>query len=225
LYRQTRPCFGIFARLGNRRVTLQQSSSTIVDMKKQRSADLLLEARRRSGLTQVQMARIAKTTQSAIAAYEAGKREPTVPVLRRMLAATGHNLLIAFEADENIYRLADLAHDIRKTSKKNTERRLRLVFEFLREANETHALSLRLAVEPEATGDRRFDALLAAVGEDLCVRRGVTPPIWVFADWRFLNEAWWVSNLKSARAQALVNAPASYRRRGVMIDRRDLVGV
>ena len=194
-------------------------------MKKQRSADLLITARRQSGLTQAQMAKIAKTTQSAIAAYEAGRREPTVPVLQRMLEATGHNLLIAFEADENVYRIADLARDIRETPSKNSQRRLRLVFEFLLDINESQQLSLRFAVEPMATGDRRFDALLAAITEDSCVRGGVAPPSWVFANKRFLDEAWWVSNLKSARAQALVNTPASFRRRGVMIDRHDLVAV
>ena len=193
-------------------------------MKKQSSADLLIAAREKSGLTQTLMARIAKTSQSAIAAYEAGDREPTVPVLQRMLAATGHNLMIAFEADRNIYRVADLARDIRKTSIKNRERRLRLVFEFLREVD-TKELTLRVAVEPESTGDQRFDAMLAALSEDLCVSNGVSPPSWVFADQRFLDSAWWVSNLKSARTRALVNAPASYRRRGVMIDRHDLTSV
>ena len=194
-------------------------------MKKQRSADLLIAARKQSGLTQAQMAKIAKTTQSAIAAYEAGRREPTVPVLQRMLEATGHNLVIAFEADQDIYRIADLARDIRKTPAKNRERRLRLVFEFLRDVNESQQLSLRFTVEPEATGDRQFDALLAAITEDSCVRGGVAPPSWVFADQRFLDNAWWVSDLKSARVQALVNTPASFRRRGVMIDRHDLVAV
>jgi transcriptional regulator with XRE-family HTH domain len=193
-------------------------------MKKQSSADILIAAREKSGLTQTQMARIAKTSQSAIAAYEAGDREPTVPVLQRMLAATGHNLMIAFEADRNIYRVADLARDIRKTSIKNRERRLRLVFEFLREVD-AKELTLRVAVEPESTGDLRFDAMLAALSEDLCVSNGVSPPSWVFADQRFLDSAWWVSNLKSARTRALVNAPASYRRRGVMIDRHDLTSV
>lgn len=193
-------------------------------MKKQSSADILIAAREKSGLTQTQMARIAKTSQSAIAAYEAGDREPTVPVLQRMLAATGHNLMIAFEADRNIYRVADLARDIRKTSIKNRERRLRLVFEFLREVD-AKELTLRVAVEPESTGDQRFDAMLAALSEDLCVSNGVSPPSWVFADQRFLDSAWWVSNLKSARTRALVNAPASYRRRGVMIDRHDLTSV
>ncbi|MFM8723462.1 MAG: helix-turn-helix domain-containing protein [Acidimicrobiaceae bacterium] len=104
-------------------------------MEKQKSADLLIAARKQSGLTQAQMARIAKTTQSAIAAYEAGRREPTVPVLQRMLEATGHNLVIAFEADENVYRIADLARDIRRTPAKNSQRRFRLVFEFFRDVN------------------------------------------------------------------------------------------
>ncbi len=203
----------------------------MVDMKKLKSADLLIAARKQSGLTQAQMARIAKTAQSAIAAYEAGRREPTVPVLQRMLEATGNNLVIAFEADTSVYRMTELARDIRETPAKNIQRRLRLVFEFLREANEiierddAYSLSLRLVVEPVTTGDKRFDALLAAVGEDLCVRCGEAPPSWVFASRRFLNEVWWVSDLKSARTKALVNAPASYRRRGVMIDRRDLVDV
>ena len=193
-------------------------------MKNQSSADLLIAARKHSGLTQSQMADIAKTSQSAIAAYEAGHREPTVPVLQRMLAATGHNLVIAFEADQNLYRIADLARDISKTSKKNREQRLRLVFEFLREVD-AKELTLRLAVEPESTGDLRFDAMLAAMSEDLCVKNSVAPPSWVFADQRFLSSAWWVSDLKSARTRALVNTPASYRRRGVMIDRHDLVSV
>ncbi|MGA1173473.1 MAG: hypothetical protein ACO3VC_07445 [Ilumatobacteraceae bacterium] len=66
---------------------------------------------------------------------------------------------------------------------------------------------------------------MASITEDSCVRGGVAPPSWVFTDQRFLDEAWWVSDLKSARVQALVNTPASFRRRGVMIDRRDLVAV
>jgi len=42
---------------------------------------------------------------------------------------------------------------------------------------------------------------------------------------RFLETAWWVSSLPSAKVQALVHSPASFRRRGVMIDRRDLEAV
>ncbi len=81
---------------------------------------------------------------------------------------------------------------------------------------------LLAAAEPQSTGDARFDALLAAIAEDLCVHAGVRPPGWVHDDGRFLDGMWWVSDLPSARAAALVHAPASYRRRGIMIDRHDL---
>jgi hypothetical protein len=81
---------------------------------------------------------------------------------------------------------------------------------------------LLVAAEPEPTGDRRFDALLAAIAEDLCVHADITPPGWVHASDRYLDGFWWISNLPSARARALVHTPASYRRRGVMLDRHDL---
>jgi hypothetical protein len=100
---------------------------------------------------------------------------------------------------------------------------LRLVFEFLRAATEDGPpVRLLVAAEPVPTGDRRFDALVAAIAEDLCVRSGIAPPGWVHEDSRFLDGFWWVSDLPSARARALVHAPASFRRRGVMLDRHDL---
>ena len=190
------------------------------------AAALLKAARDRSRITQDQMAQLAGTSQSAIAAYEAGDREPSVPVLQRMLGATGHRLVLNIEPDAALYRLAELATDISRTDNSQTETRLRLVFEFLRGAQDDEVpAALLTAVEPESTGDDRFDALLGAIAEDLCVHNGVVPPTWALEDSRFLHNAWWVSTLPSARARALVHTPASFRRRGVMIDRSDLVSI
>jgi transcriptional regulator with XRE-family HTH domain len=188
------------------------------------AAGLLRRARAAAGLTQTRLAELAGTTQSAIAAYEAGTREPTVPVLARMVAAAGARLEIDVAPDPSYYRLAGLARDIAATDAADAARRLRLVFEFLRGAQEDgHPLVLLVAAEPPSTGDVRFDALLAAIAEDLCVHAGEAPPSWVHDASRFLDRAWWVSGLPSARAAALVHAPASFRRRGVMLDRHDLV--
>ena len=52
----------------------------------------MLEARRRSGMTQTQLVQRAGTTQSVISAYEGGRRQPSLPVLLRLIAATGHSL-------------------------------------------------------------------------------------------------------------------------------------
>jgi len=188
------------------------------------AAGLLRRARADAGLTQTRLAERAGTTQSAIAAYEAGTREPTIPVLARMINATGARLDLDVAPDLSLYRLADVARDIAATDPVDEARRLRLVFEFLRGAQEDgRPLVLLVVAEPPATGDARFDALLAAVAEDLCVHAGEVPPAWVHHPSRVLDHAWWVSDLPSARAAALVHSPASFRRRGVMLDRRDLV--
>ena len=53
---------------------------------------LILDARTQAGLTQTELGRRAGTVQSAIAAYETGKRQPTMPTLYRILAAAGFDL-------------------------------------------------------------------------------------------------------------------------------------
>jgi transcriptional regulator with XRE-family HTH domain len=56
------------------------------------AASLIIDARERAGLTQAELGRRAGTVQSAIAAYEAGRRQPTLPTLYRILAAAGFDL-------------------------------------------------------------------------------------------------------------------------------------
>jgi predicted nucleotidyltransferase/DNA-binding XRE family transcriptional regulator len=52
----------------------------------------LHEARRRAGLSQTELARSAGVTQSVISAYESGARQPSLPVLEKLVAATGLEL-------------------------------------------------------------------------------------------------------------------------------------
>jgi transcriptional regulator with XRE-family HTH domain len=52
----------------------------------------LRDARRRSGLTQAELARRAGTSQATISAYEHGRKEPSVETLGRLLAACGVRL-------------------------------------------------------------------------------------------------------------------------------------
>ena len=56
--------------------------------------DLIREARSRAGLSQAQLAGRAKTSQSAIARYEAGYATPTLATLERILAASGDALVL-----------------------------------------------------------------------------------------------------------------------------------
>lgn len=62
------------------------------------AAEILLRARLRAGLTQDAVARRAGVSQSVVSAYEKGRREPTLPTLRRLVDATGTRLEIDLSA-------------------------------------------------------------------------------------------------------------------------------
>lgn len=54
-------------------------------------------ARMRAGLSQAQLAKRMKTTQSTIARLESGRGKPSTRTLSRFAKATGHRLKISFE--------------------------------------------------------------------------------------------------------------------------------
>ena len=55
------------------------------------------KARRRAGLSQAQLAKRMKTTQSAIARLDSRRELPSTRMLARFAKATGHRLKISFE--------------------------------------------------------------------------------------------------------------------------------
>jgi uncharacterized protein len=55
---------------------------------------LLRQARKRAGLSQVELAVRAGVTQSVISAYESGQRQPSIPALVRLIEAAGCELTL-----------------------------------------------------------------------------------------------------------------------------------
>jgi hypothetical protein len=100
--------------------------------------------------------------------------------------------------------------------------RWKLVWEFLEEYRWEPAdtrVSL-VMTEPDATGDERWDALLAALAEHLLAQVDLAPPDWVEA--RVLRRAWFPAELAIHRADALAWAPAAFRKHGVYLSVHDL---
>jgi transcriptional regulator with XRE-family HTH domain len=60
-------------------------------------ASAVAKARRRAGLSQAELARRMKTTQSTVARLESGRGRPSTRTLTRFAKATGHRLKISFE--------------------------------------------------------------------------------------------------------------------------------
>ncbi|GAA4239551.1 hypothetical protein GCM10022254_60110 [Actinomadura meridiana] len=74
--------------------------------------------------------------------------------------------------------------------------------------------------EPETTGDERWDVFLAALAEHLAYGGGRGAAPWTEA--RSLYRFWFPFNTRAARVDAIVHAPASFRRRGVFIAPQEL---
>ena len=71
--------------------------------------------------------------------------------------------------------------------------------------------------QPDDTGDPRFDALIAGIVEYSCAVNRVAAPRWVQEEKYFLDTFWFVSDLESLHADAIVSSPISCKRRGVFL--------
>lgn len=189
-----------------------------------KAAEVLVEARRVTGLTQAALAALAGTTQSAIAAYESGRKQPTTATLDRIVRAGGVELswAVVRRTPYRAMSLVDLAEALR-SAESDLDRRL-LTLEFLQEfeAEEAEARLLLLTDRPSSTGDPRWDALVGALAEHLAFHHDLAYPAWAEEPDRFLDRWWFPSNTPSTRAGAIVHAPAALARRGVFVERRDL---
>ena len=77
-----------------------------------------------------------------------------------------------------------------------------------------------LQAEPPTTGDMQWDVLLGALAEHLIAKLDLSPPEWSRS--RILTTPWFPSSLPSKRIEALVWAPAAFRKHGVYLSARDL---
>jgi hypothetical protein len=116
--------------------------------------------------------------------------------------------------------LADLAGYL--SAAENDKIRWKLVWEFLEEYRWEPAESQveLLQSEPTQAGEERWDALLAALAEYLTAQHDLAPPDW--AEARVLKRPWFPAELAIQRADALVWAPAAFRKHGVYLSVKDL---
>lgn len=101
-------------------------------------------------------------------------------------------------------------------------RRWRLLAEFLEDYRWEPSSSrfTLLEARPSTTGDERWDVFLAALAEHLAAKDGHGAPSW--AESRSLQQLWFPFNTRAARADAIVHAPAAFRRRGVYVAAQEL---
>lgn len=117
--------------------------------------------------------------------------------------------------------LKDLARHL-AAAQGDEDRRWRLVAEFLEEYRHESPDVRRglLSAEPPTTHDEHWDVFVAALAEHLAARDGRRGPIW--SERRSLDRFWFPFNTRADRADAIVHAPAAFRRRGVFVAAHEL---
>jgi hypothetical protein len=116
--------------------------------------------------------------------------------------------------------LADLSGRLARTP--DVKMRWKLVWEFMEEYRWEPAgiQPSLLREEPGHVGDDQWDALLAALAEHLAAGHDLAPPEWT--ETRVLRRPWFPAELEIQRAEALVWAPAAFRKHGIYLSARDL---
>lgn len=190
--------------------------------------DQLRRARHASGLTQRAVAEAMGTTQSAIARLEAGGTSPRLSTLEAYGSVVGRRLelsgsdLLGDAASSIAVSVADGDHDAS----------LRALLQLVADAGRLDDPVADLRSEPASTGDRRWDAALAACVARIARQHGVAPPAWTAAPSKYLDGPWFVVADVLGRpvtaplaAYLLAAAPADFFGRGVIIDAATLESV
>ncbi len=185
---------------------------------------MIRSARHAAGITQVELAARAGTTQPAVAAYESGAKRPSLATLSRLLNGCDHDVEV--RARPRVRRdatsLAELSATISEDlSEEREDDALRLLFGFaddFRGSSRPGRIAL-IAEEPPATGDTRFDAALAGVAEFFAAEAGIAAPRWVNGPARFVEPWWFVASRRAFHAYTLANTPALFARHGVFMAR------
>jgi len=174
------------------------------------AAHLIRSHRRSAGLSQRQLARQAGTSAATLNRYEAGIIDPAVGTLNRILGA-------CTSRRRRWASLAQLAPALASASESAPNEVWRLVGEFLdddKSANDEEFVNSVIDA-PLPTGNPRADALVAALGEHLSVKRAIAPPAWTQVPIEVVP--WWFVAGERFAAMSLRESPASFARRGIFV--------
>lgn len=82
-----------------------------------------------------------------------------------------------------------------------------------------------VADEPPPTGDRRYDAAIAALAEHLCAASPTPIPSWTSQPSRSVEPWWFPAGLPALESAALRDSPVSFKRHGVFVTARAFIRV
>lgn len=188
------------------------------------AASLLRQARLGRGLTQARLAALARRPQPEVGRIESSGAGANVVTLDRLVRSAGLRLAVL---PTDRAPVAEHAVEVREFLRRgDTRSAWREVVQLADDLAAEHgAERVALAVTPAAaTGDARFDALIAGVVELRLVEEGLPLPRWLAGSFEALDEPWVVAPHVSAD-EVRDETPEPLRRRNVLVHGADLVSV
>jgi len=190
------------------------------------ASSVIQKLRKANGFTLRSLADRAGTSSATLSNYELGIKEPRLSTLERIVEAGGSILLVeiipaTINGRWNDARIsaAESSRRVAKALRNNKEEiAFRICLELIDDL--ASVMPYRLAQltrdTPPVTGDPHYDALIAAIVEDVCVRVGAPTPPWVYEDTRAVDK-WYLTDIESLHEDADRETPPVYRRHGVFI--------
>lgn len=193
------------------------------------AGDVVRAVRRRHRLTQLALAKASRVPQPTISEIEKGKRQPSLPLLARLVEAAqgATEIQLVARPRHSAATTADRIAAAHDGPSLDEDAALRAVIDLRDALTRCDPTSLEdLTGEPPgSSGDRRFDAFVAAVVEEAFAHRRLEPPGWTQESHRFIRPFWYLSGLEELRWWEFSTAPAALLRHGVLAAETELESV
>ncbi len=179
--------------------------------------DLLKDIRTRRGISQRGLAAKARLSFGCVQRMESKGHNWRMKSLQRFVEALGlpaRGIDFAIEQYLNVIpdSVADISVRIRSEGFHSWKTHL---FNFVDRFRATGDPSL--IEQPPISGiDLRLQSLIASTVESLCAEKNARPPNWCRSVLP-LQEPWFVSGLENLKAMALIESPASFRKRNIFV--------
>jgi len=190
------------------------------------ASSVIQKLRKANGFTLRLLADRAGTSSATLSNYELGIKEPRLSTLERLVEAGGSKLLVEIipatvngRWNDARVSAAESSRRVAKALRNNKEEiAFRICLELIDDLKSVtpYRLAQLTRDTPPITGDPRYDALIAAIVEDVCVSVGAPTPLWVYEDTRAV-EKWYLTDVESLHEDADRETPPVYRRHGVFI--------
>lgn len=185
-------------------------------------AQLLRETRRAKGWTQRQLATRAHMTQPALAAIESSAHDTRGSTLERLISVAGYGLFVLPTTGQSAAHWADEIYQELRSSRRSEAVAFRAIIglsDDLIAADPDVRVALCVAPPPPC-GDRRFDAVVAAVVEHHLQPLNLPIPAWVHEGHRLLESPWFATRDANEN-----EVPAAFLRHGVYLAASELASV